>query len=136
MRSAAHTPTTSGQALTETGPQPYVTPRALETAELPGIVTQYSAGAQRAKIAGFDGVEIHNANGYLLDQFLRDGTNQRTDEYGGPVRNRARLTLEVTEAVTQVWGATALAFDSRPAASSTTCTIRIHGQRSAMCCTS
>ena len=95
----------SGQVLTETGPQPYVTPRALETAELPGIVTQYSAGAQRAKIAGFDGVEIHNANGYLLDQFLRDGTNHRTDEYGGPVRNRSRLTLEVTEAVTHVWGA-------------------------------
>ena len=94
----------SGQVLTETGMQPYVTPRALATTELPGIVAQYAAGAQRAKTAGFDGVEIHNANGYLLDQFLRDGTNQRTDEYGGPVRNRARLTLEVTEAVTHVWG--------------------------------
>ncbi len=95
----------SGQALTEAGPQPYVTPRALEAEELPGIVAQYSAGAERARSAGFDGVEIHNANGYLLDQFLRDGTNQRTDDYGGPVRNRARLTLEVTAAVTQVWGA-------------------------------
>ena len=95
----------SGQALTETGPQPYVTPRALETEELPGIVGQYSAAAQRAKTAGFDGVEIHNANGYLLDQFLRDGTNRRTDDYGGPARNRARLTLEVAEAVAQVWGA-------------------------------
>jgi len=95
----------SGQALTETGPQPYVTPRALETGELPGIVTQYAAGAERAKNAGFDGVEIHNANGYLLDQFLRDGTNHRTDEYGGPVENRARLTLAVAAAVTKVWGA-------------------------------
>jgi N-ethylmaleimide reductase len=95
----------SGQALTETGPQPYVTPRALETGELPGIVSQYAAGAERAKSAGFDGVEIHNANGYLLDQFLRDGTNHRTDEYGGPVENRARLTLAVAAAVTKVWGA-------------------------------
>jgi N-ethylmaleimide reductase len=94
-----------GQCRTETGMQPYVTPRALETEELPGIVAQYSAGAQRAKIAGFDGVEIHNANGYLLDQFLRDGTNRRADDYGGPERNRARLTLEVTEAVTKVWPA-------------------------------
>lgn len=95
----------SGQVLTETGMRPYVTPRALETEELPGVVLQYSSGAQRAKIAGFDGVEIHNANGYLLDQFLRDGTNRRTDGYGGPVANRARLTLEVAEAVAKVWGA-------------------------------
>src|SRR5665811_1678738 len=95
----------SGQILTETGPQAYVTPRALETEELPGVVSQYAAGALRAKIAGFDGVEIHNANGYLLDQFLRDGTNRRTDDYGGPVGNRARLTLKVAEAVTKVWGA-------------------------------
>jgi N-ethylmaleimide reductase len=95
----------SGQALTETGMRPYVTPRALETEELPGIVLQYSSGAQLAKVAGFDGVEIHNANGYLLDQFLRDGTNHRTDGYGGTVPNRARLTLEVAEAVAKVWGA-------------------------------
>jgi len=95
----------SGQVLTEHGMQPYVTPRALKKEELPGIVAEYAAGAERAKTAGFDGVEIHNANGYLLDQFLRDGTNQRTDEYGGAVRNRARLTLEVTAAVTKVWGA-------------------------------
>jgi N-ethylmaleimide reductase len=94
----------SGQVLTESGMQPYVTPRALKKEELPGIVAQYAAGAEHAKIAGFDGVEIHNANGYLLDQFLRDGTNHRTDEYGGPVRNRSRLTLEVTVAVTRVWG--------------------------------
>ena len=95
----------SGQALTENGMQPCVTPRALKKEELPGIVAQYAAGAKYAKIAGFDGVEIHNANGYLLDQFLCDGTNHRTDYYGGLVRNRARLTLEVTVAVTKVWGA-------------------------------
>jgi N-ethylmaleimide reductase len=94
----------SGQVLTDKGMQPYVTPRALKKEELPGIVLQYAIAAEHAKTAGFDGVEIHNANGYLLDQFLRDGTNQRTDEYGGPVRNRARLTLEVTDAVVQVWG--------------------------------
>ena len=86
----------TGQILTEVGMRPYVTPRALETAELPGIVAQYTEGARRAKLAGFDGVEIHNANGYLLDQFLRDGTNHRTDQYGGPAINRARLTLEVS----------------------------------------
>jgi len=101
---SAIAPRTS-QALTENGMQPYVTPRALKPEELPGIVAQYTAGARRAKIAGFDGVEIRNANGCLLDQFLRDGTNHRTDDYGGPVRNRARLTLEVTVAVTKVWGA-------------------------------
>ncbi len=94
----------SGQAMTETGMQPYVTPRALETGELPGVVAQYSAAAARAKLAGFDGVEIHNANGYLLDQFLRDGTNHRTDGYGGSAANRARLTLEVVDAVAKVWG--------------------------------
>jgi len=66
-------------------------------------VSQYSAGAERAKAAGFDGVEIHNANGYLLDQFLRDGSNHRTDAYGGSVANRARLSLEVAEAVAKVW---------------------------------
>jgi N-ethylmaleimide reductase len=82
----------SGQILTETGMQPYVTPRALRTEEMAGIVAQYAAAAQCAKTAGFDGVEIHNANGYLLDQFLRDGTNRRTDDYGGSVANRARLT--------------------------------------------
>jgi N-ethylmaleimide reductase len=95
----------TGQILTDTGMQPYVVPRALETSELAGIVAQYAAGAQRAKLAGFDGVEIHNANGYLLDQFLRDGTNCRMDEYGGAVERRARLTLEVAEAVVQAWSA-------------------------------
>jgi 2,4-dienoyl-CoA reductase-like NADH-dependent reductase (Old Yellow Enzyme family) len=83
----------------------YVTPRALETNEIPGIVEAYRLGAENAKKAGFDGVEIHGANGYLLDQFLQDGTNKRTDQYGGSIENRARLMLEVTDAVISVWGA-------------------------------
>jgi N-ethylmaleimide reductase len=78
--------------------------RALETDEIADIVEQFRAGAQRAKAAGFDGVEIHGANGYLLDQFLQDGSNKRTDRYGGSIENRARLLLEVVEAVTSVWG--------------------------------
>jgi len=94
-----------GTASTYEGPQPYVTPRALEIDELPGIVEQYRQGAANALAAGFDGVEIHGANGYLLDQFLRDGTNKRTDAYGGSIENRARLLLEVTAAVVDVWGA-------------------------------
>ncbi|MAA93655.1 MULTISPECIES: alkene reductase [unclassified Arsukibacterium] len=85
--------------------QAYVTPRALATEEIAGIVDAYRLGAQNAKKAGFDGVEIHGANGYLLDQFLQDGSNQRTDQYGGSIENRARLMLEVTDAVVSVWGA-------------------------------
>ena len=84
--------------------KPFVTPRALATEEIPAIIEAYRLGAENAKKAGFDGVEIHGANGYLLDQFLQDGTNQRTDEYGGPIENRARLLLEVTDAVIGVWG--------------------------------
>lgn len=94
-----------GTASTFEGPQPFVTPRALETAEIPGIIEQYRRGAENALAAGFDGVEIHGANGYLLDQFLHDGSNQRTDQYGGSIENRTRLLLEVTEAVVSVWGA-------------------------------
>ena len=94
-----------GQVFTGTAMEDYVVPRALETNEIPGIIAEFVHGAECAKAAGFDGVEIHNANGYLLDQFLRDGTNQRQDQYGGSVANRARLTLEVTEAVAGVWGA-------------------------------
>lgn len=94
-----------GQAFTYEGPQPFVTPRALETAELPGIVAQYRHAARQALAAGFDGVEVHAANGYLLDEFLRDGSNRRTDVYGGGVDNRARLLLEVLEAVCGVWNA-------------------------------
>lgn len=85
--------------------KPFVTPRALEREELPGVVEAYRKGAENAQLAGFDGVEVHGANGYLLDQFLQDKTNHRTDEYGGSVENRARLMLEVADAVISVWGA-------------------------------
>ena len=85
--------------------KPFVTPRALETDEIAGIVEAYRKGAENAKLAGFDGVEIHGANGYLLDQFLQDSSNKRTDNYGGSIENRARLLLEVTDAVISVWGA-------------------------------
>lgn len=81
----------------------FVTPRALELDEIPGIIDAYRQGAENAKKAGFDGVEIHGANGYLLDQFLQDSTNKRTDIYGGSIENRARLLLEVTDAVLEVW---------------------------------
>lgn len=83
----------------------YETPRALDLEEIPGIVAAYRKGAENAKKAGFDGVEIHGANGYLLDQFLQDKTNQRSDAYGGSIENRARLMLEVTDACIEVWGA-------------------------------
>ena len=83
----------------------FETPRALETEEIAGIVEAYRKGAENAREAGFDGVEIHGANGYLLDQFLQDSTNQRTDQYGGSLENRARLLLEVTDAAVGVWGA-------------------------------
>ena len=85
-----------GNAFTETGFQPHVTPRALETDEIAGIVSDYRHAAEQAQRAGFDGVEIHAANGYLIDQFLRDGTNKRTDRYGGSVENRIRFLLEQT----------------------------------------
>lgn len=93
-----------GQAFTEAGFKPHVTPRALDTDEIPGIVRDYAHAAGCAKRAGFDGVEIHAANAYLLDQFIRDSTNKRTDRYGGSVDNRIRIVLEVAEAVTGVWG--------------------------------
>ncbi|MDP0927275.1 alkene reductase [Paracoccus onubensis] len=83
----------------------YVTPRALETAEIPDVVEAYRQGAENAKRAGFDGVEIHAANGYLIDQFLQDSTNQRTDGYGGTIENRTRLLNEIADAVIGVWGA-------------------------------
>ncbi|MBL8849890.1 MAG: alkene reductase [Planctomycetaceae bacterium] len=84
--------------------RPFVTPRALELAEIPEVVAAFKLGAEHAQRAGFDGVEVHGANGYLLDQFLQDSTNHRTDDYGGSVENRARLLLEVTDAVASVWG--------------------------------
>ena len=80
-------------------------PRALETAEIPGIIEDYRKAARAAIDAGFDGVEIHGANGYLLDQFIRDGINDRTDQYGGSIENRTRLTFEVVDAVVKEIGA-------------------------------
>lgn len=96
----------------------YETPRALETGEIPAIVEAYRKGAENAKEAGFDGVEIHGANGYLLDQFLQDSTNQRNDQYGGSLENRARLMLEVTDAAISVWGASRVGVHLAPRADS------------------
>lgn len=96
----------------------YVVPRALETSEIPGIVEAYRKGAENAKAAGFDGVEIHGANGYLLDQFLQDSTNKRTDQYGGSIENRARLALEVVDAILTVWGAGNVGYHIAPRADS------------------
>lgn len=94
--------------------RPYPTPRALETDEIPGIVEAYRRGAENAKAAGFDGVQIHGANGYLPDEFLQDSTNKRTDAYGGSVENRARLLLEATDAAISVWGANRVAVHLAP----------------------
>ncbi|QYO66952.1 alkene reductase [Leptolyngbya sp. 7M] len=93
----------NGYSHTPKGKKPYLTPRPLELDEIPGVVQQYATATLRAQEAGFDGVEIHAANGYLIDQFLRDGVNQRTDAYGGSIANRARFLLEVTEAVVNAW---------------------------------
>ncbi len=89
---------------TPEGKKPYVTPRALLDEEIPGVVASFRQAAANAKAAGFDGVEVHGANGYLIDQFLRDGSNQRTGPYGGSQENRARLLFEVLTAVSEVWG--------------------------------
>jgi N-ethylmaleimide reductase len=94
-----------GYAYTGQGEVPFSMPRALALEEIPGIIEEFRAGAERALRAGFDGVEIHGANGYLPDQFLQDGTNKRSDEYGGAIENRARFLLEVTQAAISVWGA-------------------------------
>ena len=94
--------------------KPFVTPRALDRDELPGIVAAYRHGAENALRAGFDGVELHGANGYLLDQFLQDGSNHRTDDYGGSIENRARLALEATDAVVDVWGADRVGYHLAP----------------------
>ncbi|WP_408903050.1 alkene reductase [Methylobacterium radiotolerans] len=93
-----------GTAVTATGPKPHPVPRALELDEIAGVVADFRQGAAYALAAGFDGVEIHGANGYLPDQFLQDGSNKRTDAYGGPIANRARFLLEITEAAAAVWG--------------------------------
>jgi N-ethylmaleimide reductase len=95
----------SGQAWTLDGMKDYVTPHALETAEVAGVVEDFRHGAKLAREAAFDGVELHGANGYLIDQFLRDGTNRRTDRYGGSALNRARFLIETAEAVVGEWGA-------------------------------
>ena len=95
----------AGQAVTYAGMQYFVTPRALEAGEIQGIVAQYQRAAAMARRAGFDGVEVHGGNGYLVDQFLRDGTNRRTDAYGGSTPNRLRLLNEILDAVSAVWPA-------------------------------
>ncbi len=95
----------AGQAFTYEGLQDFVTPRALETDEIPALIDDYRHAAELALQAGFDGVEVHAANGYLLDQFLRDGTNKRDDQYGGSIANRTRLLIEVVATVCKVWGA-------------------------------
>ncbi|MBO0756571.1 MAG: alkene reductase [Bradyrhizobiaceae bacterium] len=121
-----------GQAWTLNGLQPYVTPRALESNEIAGIIADFRRGALYARQAGFDGVELHAANGYLVDQFLRDKTNRRSDRYGGSALNRARFLIEVTEALISEWGAERVGVrlsptnpfndiaDSKPAATFTT----------------
>jgi 2,4-dienoyl-CoA reductase-like NADH-dependent reductase (Old Yellow Enzyme family) len=96
----------------------YPTPRALELDEIHGVVAAFRKGAENAKRAGFDGVEVHGANGYLLDQFLQDSTNHRTDLYGGSLENRARLMLEVTDACIEVWGADRVGMHLAPRADS------------------
>lgn len=93
-----------GEVHTPQGKQPYVVPRELRDDELPGIVAGFGKAAEHAKAAGFDGVEVHAANGYLLDEFLRDGANRRGGPYGGPREHRARLLFEVLEATSAVWG--------------------------------
>jgi N-ethylmaleimide reductase len=97
-------PITNDLVHTPDGKKPYAVPRELGDEELPGIVAGFQKAAANAKAAGFDGVEVHGANGYLLDSFLRDGSNKRTGSYGGPIENRARLMLEVIEACSEVWG--------------------------------
>jgi N-ethylmaleimide reductase len=99
---------------TPTGKQPHEVPRALETSEIPRIVEDYRQAAERAKQANFDGVELHSANGYLIDEFLQSKTDHRTDEYGGSVENRYRFLREVIEAVTSVWPAKGSECVSRP----------------------
>jgi N-ethylmaleimide reductase len=94
----------AGQAWTTNGMEAFVTPRALETDEIPGVVDDFRRGARNAREAGFDGVELHGANGYLIDQFLRDSTNKRTDRYGGSASNRARFLIEVMESLIGEWG--------------------------------
>lgn len=94
--------------------RPYVIPRALGTHEIPGVVAQFRTAAANALAAGFDGVQVHGGNGYLIDQFLQDSTNKRSDQYGGSIENRIRFALEVTDAVIEVWGAGRVGFHIAP----------------------
>ena len=105
----------AGETFAGKGMEPFVTPCALETGEIAGIVRDYAKGAANALAAGFDGVEIHADNGYLIDQFLRDGSNLRTDRYGGSIENRARFLVEVTEAVAGAAGADRVGVRFSPA---------------------
>jgi len=104
----------NGVTSTPEGPKPYEVPRALRTEEIPRYVEMFRLAAQNAQLAGFDGVQIHGAHGYLVDNFLRDGVNERTDAYGGSVPNRARFLLEVTDAAIGVWGAGRVAVRISP----------------------
>jgi N-ethylmaleimide reductase len=104
-----------GQIRVHEGMKDFVTPRALEISEIPRIVDDYRYAAVNAKLAGFDGVEIHSANNYLLEQFIRDSTNHRTDEYGGSIENRLRFPLEVVKAVIEVWGSDRVGIRISPA---------------------
>ena len=106
--------TPEGEVTTPLGRKKLVTPRELPADELPALVEAFRWAAENAKLAGFDGVEIHGANSYLLDQFLRDGSNHRSDEYGGSARNRARFPLDVTDAVIEVWGASRVGYRVSP----------------------
>lgn len=131
----------AGHVYTRGGRQAFVFPRALETHEIQAVVAEFEQASRLAREAGFDGIELHAANGYLLDQFLRDGTNQRTDAYGGPIANRLRILLEVTEAVVNVWGPGRVGVrispfnpyndiaDSNPAATFTAVADSLAGQR-------
>ena len=105
---------TNDEVSTPEGKKPYVMPRELSDEEIPGIVEGFKKAAQNAKAAGFDGVEVHGANGYLLDEFLRDGSNKRTGAYGGLLPNRARLLLEVIEAAAGVWGSNRVGVRNSP----------------------
>jgi N-ethylmaleimide reductase len=108
----------TGQSFTRNGMQDMQTPRALETEEIPPIVEDYRRAAANAKEGGFDGVEIHSANNYLLEQFLRDSTNHRQDAYGGSLENRLRFPLAAIEAVTGVWGGARVGVRISPATTS------------------
>jgi N-ethylmaleimide reductase len=112
--SSSNKPIRNQSTNTPQGKLPYEAPRPLETEEMPGIVELFREAAQRAKSAGFDGVQIHGAHGYLIDQFLRDSVNDRTDQYGGSLVNRARLLLEVTDAAIAVFGAGRVALRISP----------------------